>query len=342
MARRIGGGRPTLEDVAAHAGVSRGTASRVLNSSPRVSPQAVEAVLAAVAKLGYQPNPAARALVTRRTGTVAVVISEPEDRFFDDPHFARLVRTAAQELPGIDRQMVLMLVRSPEDQRRAERFLAGGHVDGALVFAPHRSDLLPTAATRLALPMVFGGRPWGDTRRLYTVDNDNSGGGRLATAHLESLGRKLVVTVAGPEDELAAAERFNAWRDTLDLTEKQARQRSARGDFSRDGGERAMAELLDRLPELDAVFAANDLMAAGVLRVLRQAGRRVPEDVAVVGFDDNPLVAPHTEPPLTSVRQDPVAQMRRMVAQLDELLAGNESGPHRVVLPVELVRRETA
>jgi DNA-binding LacI/PurR family transcriptional regulator len=314
----------------------------VLNASPRVSPQAVDAVLAAVAALGYQPNPAARALVTRRTGTVAVVVSEPGDRFFDDPHFARLIRTAAQELPGTDRQMVLMLLRSPEDQARARQFLAGGHVDGALVFTPHRDDLLPAVAADLPLPMVFGGRPWGNATELYTVDNDNSGGGRLATEHLLGLGRSLVTTVAGPADELAAEERFTAWREALGLSDEEAARRSARGDFTRDGGERAMAELIERVPDLDAVFAASDLMAAGALRVLRQVGRRVPEDVAVVGFDDNPMVAPHTEPPLTSVRQDPVTQMRRMVARLDELLAGNESGTHREVLPVELVRRESA
>ena len=342
MGNRADGPRPTLEDVAAQAGVSRGTASRVLNGSPRVSPRAVEAVSAAVAELGYQPNPAARALVTRRTGTVAVVVSEPGDRFFEDPHFARLIRTAARELPRVDRQMVLMLVNSAADQARARQFLAGGHVDGALVFTPHRDDLLPELAGRLPLPMVFGGRPWGEHADLYTVDNDNSAGGRLATRHLAGLGRKLVTTVAGPADELAAEERFTGWRETLGLTGRQAARRSARGDFTRDGGERAMIELLDREPELDAVFAANDLMAAGALRALRQAGRRVPEDVAVVGFDDNPMVAPHTEPPLTSVRQDPVAQMRRMVGLLDELLAGNEPATHREVLPVELVFRQSA
>jgi DNA-binding LacI/PurR family transcriptional regulator len=238
--------------------------------------------------------------------------------------------------------MVLMLLRSPEDQVRAQQFLAGGHVDGALVFTPHRDDLLPGFAEKLALPMVFGGRPWGEHTELYTVDNDNAGGGRLATRHLIELGRRVITTVAGPGDELAAEERFTAWRDTLGLTEELSWQRSARGDFTRDGGERAMAELLERVPDLDAVFAASDLMAAGALRVLRQAGRRVPEDVAVVGFDDNPMVAPHSDPPLTSVRQDPAAQMRRMVARLGELLAGDPSGDYREVLPVRLVRRESA
>jgi DNA-binding LacI/PurR family transcriptional regulator len=117
---------------------------------------------------------------------------------------------------------------------------------------------------------------------------------------------------------------------------------SACGDFTREGGQRAMAELLDRVPGLDAVFVASDLMAAGALQALRHAGRRVPEDVAVVGFDDHPMIAPHTEPPLTSVRQDPVVQVQRMAHRLHRLLRGEDPRPRREVLPVELVRRASA
>jgi DNA-binding LacI/PurR family transcriptional regulator len=334
--------RPTLEDVAARAGVSRATASRVLNASPRVSAETKDAVTAAMAALGYQPNQAARTLVTRRTGAIAVVFSEPEPRIFDDPHFARLISTAAAELAAADNQMVLLLVNSPEEQRRVRRFLSGRHVDGALMFTPHRGDPLPALASELPLPMVFGGRPWGSLRGIYSVDNDNEGGAALATGHLLGLGRGRVVTVAGPADELAAIHRVAGWRTAMGVDEDTAARWSARGDFTRDGGRRAMAELLDRVPDLDAVFVASDLMAAGALQALRQAGRRVPEDVGVVGFDDHPLIAPHTDPPLTTVRQDPVAQVRRMVNRLYRLLGGEDPRPKREVLPVELVRRASA
>ncbi|ACU39488.1 LacI family DNA-binding transcriptional regulator [Actinosynnema pretiosum subsp. pretiosum] len=334
--------RPTLEDVAARAGVSRATASRVLNASPRVSPEAQEAVTAAARDLGYQPNQAARALVTRRSGAVAVVFSEPEPKIFDDPHFAWLTRAAARALADADVQMVLMLAHSPQDQDRAQRFLQGGHVDGALVFAPHKGDRLLALARKLPLPVVYAGRPWGSLRGLNSVDHDNTGGGELATRHLMSLGRGRIASVTGPLDELAAADRLAGWRRALGADDERTALLTEDGGFSREGGKRAMAALLGRAPDLDAVFVASDLMAAGALDALREAGRRVPEDVAVVGFDDHPSIAPHTTPALTTVRQDTGNQVSHMVAHLLRLLSGEQVRAKRQVLPTQLVRRESA
>ncbi|MEV0680556.1 LacI family DNA-binding transcriptional regulator [Actinosynnema sp. NPDC050436] len=334
--------RPTLEDVAAKAGVSRATASRVLNASPRVSPEAHEAVTAAVRALGYQPNQAARALVTRRTGAVAVVFSEPEPKIFDDPHFAWLIRSAARSLAAADVQMVLLLVHSPEDLARAERFLAGGHVDGALVFAPHRGDHLPSVTRKLPLPVVYAGRPWGPLRGLHLVDHDNEGGGVLATEHLVSLGRKRIVTVTGPLDEHSAVDRLAGWRSATGASDEDVARLTEDGGFTREGGRRAMAALLERVPDLDAVFVASDLMAAGALDALRDAGRRVPQDVAVVGFDDHPMIAPHTTPPLTSVRQDTGNQVEHMVTHLVRLLREEPIRARREVLPTVLVPRDSA
>lgn len=334
--------RPTLEDVAAKAGVSRATASRVLNASPRVSPEAQEAVSAAMLELGYQPNQAARSLVTRRTGAVAVLFSEPEPKIFDDPHFARLIRAAARALADADTQMVLMLVHSPADQARAQRFLAGGHVDGALVFAPHQGDQLTAVARKLPLPVVFGGRPWGSLRGLHLVDNDNEGGGALATRHLIELGRRRITSVTGPADELSAIDRLAGWRAATGADDAATALLTEDGGFTREGGARAMAALLERVPDLDAVFVASDLMAAGALDVLRRAGRRVPEEVAVVGFDDHPMIAPHTDPPLTSVRQDADNQVRQMVTHLLSLVRGEPVRAKREVLPTSLVRRASS
>ncbi|MFR9731464.1 LacI family DNA-binding transcriptional regulator [Saccharopolyspora sp. MS10] len=338
----VPGARPTLEDVAVRAGVSRATVSRVINDSPRVSPEARELVEAAVRDLGYVPNRAARALVTRRTGAVALVLSEPEHKFFDDPFFASAVRTVSQHLSAVDSQLVLLLVHRPDDHARIARYLAAGHVDGALVLAPHREDPLPEAVRQLPLPVVFGGRPWIPERGLHLVDHDNVGGGRLATEHLLGLGRRELVTVAGPQDEHAGLERLAGWREATGADEAATALRAEPGGFTEPGGERAMAALLERVPGLDAVFAANDLMAAGALRALRAAGRRVPEDVAVVGFDDQPTIAPHTSPPLTTIRQDPALRTAHMVALLRRLIAGERVAPGREVLPVRLVRRESA
>ena len=335
-------GRPTLEDVAARTGLSRATVSRVINDSPRVSPEARELVRAAVQELGYVPNRAARTLVTRRTEAVALVLSEPENKFFDDPFFASTVRIVSQHLSAAGTQMVLLLVHRPDDHVRIARYLSGGHVDGALVLAPHLDDPLPEAVRDLPLPIVFGGRPGTPERGLHLVDHDNVGGGRLATEHLISLGRRSIVTVTGPQDEYAGIERLDGWRQATGFDDAETARRSEPGGFTENGGERAMTELLARVPDLDAVFAANDLMARGALRALRTADRRVPQDVAVVGYDDQPAVAPRTDPPLTTIRQDPSLRTEYMVDRVARLIAGEPVPPERTVLPVELIRRESA
>src|SRR3954468_8690691 len=176
--------RPTLEDVAAFAGVSRSTASRALNDDAYVSAAAREMVHAAARDLGYPPNQAARSLVTRRTGAIAVVLSEPEARLLDDPYRTAVMRAGYRELADIGRQMVLIFSDTREDLSRTVRFLEGGHVDGALVFAPHRADPLPKALRLLRIPVVFGGQAAGIRRGVHVVDFDNEGGARLAVEHL--------------------------------------------------------------------------------------------------------------------------------------------------------------
>ncbi|MFC5635618.1 LacI family DNA-binding transcriptional regulator [Streptomyces bullii] len=353
--------RPTLEAVAARAGVSRATVSRVVNGADGVREPLVERVRQAVEELGYVPNQAARSLVTKRHDAVAVVIAEPETRVFSDPFFAQQLRGISKELTAHDNQLVLLLTEGRDDHARVGRYLAGGHVDGALVFSLHLDDPLPELIHRAGVPTVFGGRPgWSDgllphgcgpgragaTPTPVYVDSDNRGGAREAVRHLAGLGRTRIAHITGALDQTSAADRLDGYRDVMVDADPRL---VAEGDFTPGGGERAMRELLDRCPDLDAVFAANDLMAAGALRVLRQHGRRVPDDVAVVGFDDMLPVAEQTDPPLTTVRQD-IETMGRLMARL--LLRGldrhatQEEGvggtPSSVVLPTTLVRRATA
>ncbi|MGW0531302.1 LacI family DNA-binding transcriptional regulator [Streptomyces sp. NPDC003032] len=338
--------RPTLEAVAARAGVSRATVSRVVNGGPGVREGLAEKVRAAVDELGYVPNRAARSLVTRRHDAVAVVIAEPETRVFADPFFALQLRGISKELTARDVQLVLLLTEGRDDHERVGRYLAGGHVDGALVFSLHLDDPLPGIIRRAGVPTVFGGRPgWPDAasgeRDVPYVDCDNRGGARDAVRHLVGLGRRHVAHITGPLDQTSAVDRLDGFRDVLVDVDPRL---IAEGDFTPAGGERAMRELLGGAPELDAVFAANDLSASGALRVLRERGRRVPDDVAVVGFDDMLPVAEQTEPPLTTVRQD-IEEMGRLMART--LLRGRDgeestSGPTSVVLPTALVRRASA
>jgi DNA-binding LacI/PurR family transcriptional regulator len=303
----------------------------------------------AVAELGYVPNQAARTLVTRRNDAVAVIVAEPETRVFTDPFFAEQLLGISRELTAHDSQLVLLLVEGPEDYDRVGRYLAGGHVDGALVFSLHADDPLPGIIRRIGLPTVFGGRPgWpgseGDRSILY-VDSDNRGGARDAVRHLVALGRTRVATITGPLDQTASVDRLDGYHDILLDTDPRL---ITEGDFSAPGGERAMALLLSRAPDLDAVFVASDLMASGALRVLRERGLRVPEDVAVVGFDDMATVAEAAEPPLTTVRQDIEGMGRLMVRLLlrglewtDDAAAGGRP-LSSVVTPTRLVRRASA
>ncbi|MEU8841782.1 LacI family DNA-binding transcriptional regulator [Streptomyces roseus] len=344
MPEQLPGHRPTLEAVAERAGVSRATASRVVNGGDGVRAHLVEKVREAVLELGYVPNPAARTLVTRRTGAVAVIIAEPEIRIFSDPFFSRQIRGISKELTSHDTQLVLLLVEDRGDYDRIERYLAGGHVDGALAFSLHTDDPLPAITRRVGMPTVYGGRPgWtagsGEHGGIAYVDADNRGGAREAVRHLLDRGRRRIAHIAGPLDQTSAVDRLDGYRDVL-LDADPAL--IAEGDFTAAGGAGAMAALLERCPDLDAVFAANDLMATGALRVLRERGLAVPGDVALVGFDDAELVAETADPPLTTVRQD-IEGMGRLMAQLLLRTLNREQGdravPASVVTPTALVRR---
>ncbi|MEU5097445.1 LacI family DNA-binding transcriptional regulator [Streptomyces sp. NPDC020996] len=341
--------RPTLEAVAARAGVSRATVSRVVNGGDGVRQKLVERVRKAVEELGYVPNQAARSLVTRRHDAIAVVIAEPETRVFADPFFALQLRGISKELTAHDNQLVLLLTEGRDDHARVGRYLAGGHVDGALVFSLHLDDPLPGLIQRAGVPTVFGGRPgWkdgDDAQDVEYVDSDNRGGAREAVRHLVGLGRTRVAHITGPLDQTSAADRLEGYRDVMGAADPRLVVES---DFTPAGGERAMRRLLDRCPDVDAVFAANDLSAAGVLRVLREHGRRVPDDVAVIGFDDMLPVAEQTDPPLTTVRQDIEGMGRLMARKLLGRLGQRDAAqdardaPADLVLPTTLVRRASA
>jgi DNA-binding LacI/PurR family transcriptional regulator len=329
--------RPTLEAVAVRAGVSRATVSRVVNGQATVTPEIREAVVRAVNELGYVPNSAARSLVTQRTDSIALVVSEPPTRVFsDDPMFSTVIRSASLELEAADKQVVLMLAGSPKSHARIERYIASGHVDGVMLISMHGADPLPAAITRMNVPVVSYGRPAVPVPLPY-VDNDNVGGAEKAVRHLVELGRRRIATIAGPQDMIGGQDRLAGYRNALRDTDR--RSIVAVGDFTRDSGAVAMRQLLEDDPDLDAVFVGNDLMAIGALQSLRQAGRRVPDDVAVVGFDDIEA-ARYTEPPLTTIRHPITEQAAAMVRLLLGLFEGGPDTP--VILPTELVVRESA
>jgi len=333
------GRAPTLESVAARAGVSRGTASRVLTGSPKVSQHAHDAVMRAAAELRYTPNRAARSLVTRRSDSIAFVVAEPDDRIFSDPFFAAALRGGHAELAARGMQLVLAFASDEPERQRLRAFAAAGHVDGVALISLHGSDPLPRELRDVGVPMVLVGRPDPDDGGIPFIDADNRGGAREGTEVLTGLGRRRIATIAGPSDMGVGRDRLEGYRDALrgaGLEPDPALE--AEADFSRPGGAEAMRRLLVWAPDVDAVFAANDLMAFGALAVLAAAGRRVPDDVAVVGFDDVPE-ATLSEPPLTTVRQ-PIEEMGVLMVRL--LLDRPTDGRGGIVVPTQVVRRMSA
>ncbi len=234
--------------------------------------------------------------------------------------------------------MVIFAPQAETEIERLERYLAGGHVDAVLFLALHEFDALPSRLRARGIPIVFGGKP----RQPFDVsfvDVDNHAGGRAATEHLIEQGRRKIAHIAGPRGVRAATDRLQGFREAM----WNAALRSDLVEYSgldRDDGELAMERLLASGLEIDAVFAASDAIAAGAMWALQILGRRVPDDVAVIGFDDSPIAAA-TQPPLTSVRQ-PVENMGREMAKLvlDRPAVGGRA-PQQMILTPELTVRES-
>jgi DNA-binding LacI/PurR family transcriptional regulator len=343
-----GGQHPTMDHVAAAAGVSRATVSRVINNAASVAPAIREAVQRAIASTGYVPNVAARSLVTRRSDSVALVISEPDrpddhsflNRIFTDPYFGRVTAGATGALRPHDVHLVVVPTDA-SDHHQVLRYLRQGHVDGVLLISSSEHDPLPAQVHALGIPVVLSSGPSGPLPVSY-VDVDQVAGARLAAAHLLSLGRRRLATINGPLDIPAGSERLDGFRAYLrDHGAGAGGVPAVTGDFTRAGGEAAARALLAADPAIDGLFVASDLMAEGALRAVQDHGRRVPDDVAVVGFDDS-SVALECRPPLTTVRQ-PVEEMAaEMAALLMAHIENPSRSPRSVIFQPTLVIRDSA
>jgi DNA-binding LacI/PurR family transcriptional regulator len=309
----------------------------VLTGSARVRPQTRHKVEEAMASLGYIRHRAPRGSVQAKpTDSIALVICEENAKVFSDPFFARILWAIGKELATADLQPVLLALHSAKTCQTGSRFLRSGHVDGAIVVSMH--GRVPLDPESLGIPVVLIGRPMQGGEEISYVDADNLGGARQAAAHLIGLGRSQVATIAGPRDMAAGADRLLGYRKAMASAGTDDRGLIVFGDFSSASGEHALRWLLDRRPGIDAVFAASDLMAAGAIRALHRAGRRVPDDVAVVGFGDE-LLAQHTNPPLTTVRQPIDAMGAHAARELLARISKPGSDPSHVVLDTQLVLR---
>ena len=329
--------RPTIEDVAAAAGVSRGTVSRVLNGGKWVSSDAQAAVESAIAKTGYRAARRARSLSRDRTDSVAFLLTEDAASLFEDPNFSILLKGAFAALAEHDVSLVLILAGTAVEQKRALHYIEDGHVDGVLLVSAHAGAKLLADIQRSKVPAVSCGIPIGYEKRMGWVSSDDDEGAREMVAHLRGLGRRRIATIAGPADTPGGIARLAGYR--AELGDAFDEDLVRHGDYGRESGAAAMRILLEEHPDLDAVFAANDRMAAGAIDVLTEAGRRVPEDVAVGGFDDS-SVAVSTSPQLTTMRQPFTRISAEMVRLLLQAIEGER--PAAITLPTELIVRDSA
>ena len=326
----------TLEDIGRLAGVSRSTVSRVINHKANVNPDVRERVLAVIERTGYSPNVLARSLVSGRTGVIGLVIPSGVHSLFEDPYFARLIQGISTESNKAGNTLSLFIFQNEEEEAALyPRVVKSGVLDGLILTATRMADPLLARMALREIPLVSVGRP--DVEGVSYVDVDNRGGAAEAASHLADLGHERIGYIGAPVTTTAGIDRLAGFLDGLarhglslhpDLR--------ADGDYSTESGYRAMQRLIPRVP--DAVFAANDSMAAGALRALHEAGVRVPEDTALMGFDGLPA-SERAVPPLTTMRQPVNETGARAVQMLNELIDGKSEGPLVDILPVELVVR---
>ena len=330
--------RPTIRDVARHAGVSHQTVSRVINGSPKVAAATRERVLAAVDELGYVPSPMARGLISNRTHSLGVVADDISDGFF-----ARMVAGAEAEARRRGYYLMIGSVEPDDDERGYLRLMLERRVEGLILARPSvpvaPRDLV--AASNAGVPIVAVGSS--DLPGFPVVDVDNRQGGYDATRHLLARGHRRIATIVGPHDWPSASARHEGYRQALydaGVPEDPALVEHASA-WSLESGRAAATRLIDRDSDLTALFAHSDLLALGAIRAFREADLRVPDDVSVVGYDDLP-VADYVEPALTTVHQ-PMQEVGALAAALvlDQLAGGAVPAPGARLLPANLVVRES-
>ncbi|HUH96590.1 MAG TPA: LacI family DNA-binding transcriptional regulator [Anaerolineales bacterium] len=330
----------TLEDIAKKAGVSRSTVSRVINQQPNVKKDVRERVRRVIESTGFRPHPAARALASQHSSTIGLVLPQSVSFFFTDPYYSHLTKGIAQACNQHDYTLALFLVESEDDEKKIFASVTRkGFLDGVLVQSGHHGEQQVIGDLVDAnIPQVVIGRPFRSDNVSY-LDIDNINAAFNAVTHLIRIGHKRIGTITGPLHSTVGLDRKTGYVNAL-------RERGlhsdesliVEGDFTENGGYYAMKKLLPSKP--DAVFAASDVMAIGAMRAAREAGLRIPDDIAFVGFDDLPI-ATLSDVQLTTIRQ-PVAQFgAKAVEILIDLIENGIKPPQHIILGTELVIRDS-
>jgi LacI family transcriptional regulator len=329
----------TLEDIAKKVGVSRATVSRVVNGFPSVNPDVRSKVLEVIQETGYHPNAAARSLASQRSGVVGLMLPRSVSSFFTDPFFPLLTQGVAYGCNKNDLTLSLYLVSNKEDEEKIyPRISRRGLLDGILVQSGQPDDRMIEYLATSRVPNVILGRPFIPDGANY-IDVDNVIAGANATRHLIKLGYKRIATITGERNSAATIDRLEGYKQALKTAGREIDESLiTEGEFTESGGYTAMQQLIPFRP--DAVFAASDSMAVGAMSACLDAGLKIPEDVAFVGFDDVPI-ANLTKVKLTTIRQ-PIMQFGiKAVELLIDVITNGKKPARRITLETELVIRES-
>jgi LacI family transcriptional regulator len=329
----------TLEDIAKKAGVSRSTVSRVINNQPSVRDDVRKRVMGVIQSTGFHPNAAARTLVSQRSNMIGLVLPRSVSSFFADPYYPRLTQGIAQACNQYSLTLGLFLVSTREDEEKIiPRILRNGYLDGILMQSGQVDDPLIDRLIESGIPLVIAGRP-PVSKCVSYIDVDNVAASFGAVSHLIRMGYQRIGMISGPADVAVGIDRRSGYLKALAERGREAIDTLVvEGDFTEVGGYYAMRELLTASP--DAVFSASDIMAIGAMRAIREAGLRIPDDIAIIGFDDLPLPT-HPTPQLTTVRQ-PIDQFGfQAVEILIDLIENGLNPPRRVIMDTELIIRDS-
>jgi LacI family transcriptional regulator len=330
----------TLEDIAKQAGVSRSTVSRVVNEYPHIRADVRKRVLEVIQNTGYHPNAAARTLASQRSWTIGLVLPQSVSFFFTDPYYPHLTKGIAQACNQYNYTLAFFLVGSKDDEEKIfPRVSRKGLLDGVIVQAGHHGDQQIIGQLIDAnMPLVVAGRPFRSDNVSF-IDTDNVNAAYNAVNHLIRLGYRRIGTITGPANSTVGIDRKNGYLKVLNERNKIVDESLiSEGDFTEAGGYYAMQKLLPSKP--DAIFAASDIMAIGAMRAVREAGLKIPDDIALVGFDDLPI-ATLSDVQLTTVRQPVIQFGIKAVEILIDLIENGVKPPRRIIMDTELVIRES-
>lgn len=327
----------TLEDIAKLSGVSRSTVSRVINHDPNVKEETRMKVQEVIDHIDFQPNLAAKGLVSGKTNIIGVLIPTSVMKIFSDPYFPRLLQGISSACNALGYSVMLWLSEPEYERRMVSRILHNGLIEGVIIASVPTNDTIVNSLIDSNKPFFMVGRH--PVLDVSCLDVDNIQAVRNAVLHLAHIGYKRIATITGDMNQISGIDRFQGYVNGLkDAKLLFNRLLVAEGDFSEEGGYKCMQRLIKQKPE--AVFIASDMMAYGAMRAIREANLRIPEDIAIVGFDDLSSSA-NTTPPLTTVRQ-PIPKMGMLAAEaLIEMIESGSSEKRRVVVDTELVVRQS-